>query len=333
MHPLTHEATRRLAELTAAGTRRTIEPPRGIDFASNDTLGLRFDPRVLEAAATALHEYGIGAGAARLLRGDTPLHGELEEAMCAATGHEDALHFPSGFHANVGVLQTLGAEGWTIHSDAHNHASIIDGCRAAKAETVVYPHGELPDPAADRALIVTESVFSMGGDRPPIPARAAATIVDEAHAIGLFAPAPTATVSVIPCGKALAGAGAIVAGPRPVIELLRSACRTFLFTTAAPPPVVAGVLAAWRIAQAEPERAARAVELARRIDPDAQSPIVMIPCDDAEHAMRRQRTLQQQGLDVRAVRPPTVATPALRLSLHADRTDDEVARLQEALAC
>jgi len=135
-----------------------------------------------------------------------------------------------------------------------------------------------------------------------------------------------------PSGKALGGAGAVVTGPAPVIELLRSRCRTFLFTTAPPPPITAAVLAAFRIAQAEPWRAQRALELARRIDPNAQSPIVMLPCRDNEHALERQRVMQERGLDVRAVRPPTVRQAALRLSLHADRTDEEVARLVEALA-
>jgi len=116
------------------------------------------------------------------------------------------------------------------------------------------------------------------------------------------------------------------------MDLLRSRCRTFLFTTAPPPATAAGVLSAFRIAQAEPWRAERALQLARRVDPAAQSPIVMIPCRDNEHALARQRAMQERGLDVRAVRPPSVRHAALRLSLHADRTDEEVDRLIEALA-
>ena len=341
MNRLQAEAAAALDALTQAGLRRTIEPAAGIDFCSNDTLGLRTDPRVLEAAAIVLREGGAGAGAARLLRGDHPAHRELEEEFRTFANAEDALLFSSGYLANLGVIETLGKQGWTILSDAHNHASIIAGCRAAKARVEVVPHNDLNAfaRATDTTLVVTESVFSMSGDRAPVQAlgalcrdRGASLIVDEAHAIGLFPPEGEATLRVFPCGKALGGAGAVVTGPRVLLELLRSQCRTFLFTTAPPPVVAAAVLAAFRIARAEPWRAERAIALAQRIDPAAQSPIVLVPCRSNDHALARQRALRERGLDVRAVRPPTVPEAALRLSLHADRTDEEVEILIEALA-
>jgi len=140
---LTADARAAVAALEGAGLRRRIEPPRGIDFSSNDTLGLRNDPRAIMAAVTALREFGSGAGAARLLRGDCPPHRELEQAMKDHACAEDALLFSSGYLANLGVLETLGAEGWTILSDADNHASLIAGCRAARARVQVIPHNEV----------------------------------------------------------------------------------------------------------------------------------------------------------------------------------------------
>ncbi len=339
---LEHEARRALERLAREGSRRVIRPDAGIDFASNDYLGLRRDPRVLAAAHAALEEHGLGAGAARLLRGDHAPHRALEGALAKLCGTEDALSFPSGFHANYGVLQALGASGWRIVSDQNNHASLIDGCRAARAECVVVPHNDLDAferaIESERTLVVCESVYSMSGDRSPVAdlgeicARKGATLlVDEAHAIGVVPLEAGAHVRIVPCGKALGGAGAVVCGPRAIVDLLRSSCRTFLFSTALPPAIAAGVLVALDIALNEPERARRALELARRVSMDAQSCIVPVPCRDNAAALRAQALLAEEGLDVRAVRPPTVPQAMLRLSLHADRTDAEVARLLAAL--
>ncbi len=339
---LLREAEDALARLEARRERRSIEPARGIDFASNDYLGLRTDPRVIAAARAALEEHGSGAGAARLLRGDHPVHRALERRFAAWQGAEDGLLFPSGFHANFGVLQALGVDGWTIISDVLNHASIIDGCRAARARVVVVPHLDVAAVAAavsdDRTLVVTESVFSMTGERAPLEElsdvcarRGAALIVDEAHAVGLLPPIGRATLRINPCGKALGGAGAVVTGPRAILDLLRSTCRAFLFTTALPPAVAAGVLRALEIAIAEPERARRALALARRVDPDARSCIVRLRCDGNEEALRASKRLRELGFDVRAVRPPTVPQACLRICVHATRSDDEVARLREVL--
>jgi 8-amino-7-oxononanoate synthase len=339
---LERRAHAELEALDAEGLRRKVAPPSGVDFASNDYLGLRKDERILKAARDALAKEGFGAGAARLLRGSHPSHCALEERFAKLQGMEDALLFPSGYQANIGILQALAPKGWRIVSDECNHASIVEGCRSARAETVVVPHNDLQafDAAiyGEETLVVTESVFSMTGDRAPLSElgeicarKGAALLVDEAHAVGVFPPLGRATLRVNPCGKALAGAGAVVTGPRVVIELLRSTCRSFLYTTAPPPSVSAGVLKALEIAEAEPERAQRALRLAKRIRPDAQSCIVPVPCRDNAHALRAQASLQEGGLDVRCVRPPTVPRAGLRVSVHADRTDEEVARLCDAL--
>ncbi|MHC4163732.1 MAG: aminotransferase class I/II-fold pyridoxal phosphate-dependent enzyme [Planctomycetota bacterium] len=342
MSRLERRAHEELEALDASGLRREVAPPRGIDFASNDYLGLRNDERILRAARDALSNEGFGAGSARLLRGSHPSHCALEERFAKLQGMEDALLFPSGYQANIGVLQALAPKGWRIVSDEHNHASIVEGCRSARAETVVVPHNDLrafeEAISGEETLVVTESVFSMTGDRAPLEElgeicarKGAALIVDEAHAVGVLPPEGRATLRVNPCGKALAGAGAVVTGPRPVIELLRSTCRSFLYTTAPPPSISAGVLKALEIAEAEPERAQRALQLAKRVLPDARSCIVPVPCRDNAHALQAQAFLQESGLDVRCVRPPTVPRAGLRVSVHADRTDEEIGRLRDAL--
>ncbi len=343
MRPLLErEAEEALERLDAQGLRRRIEPGQGVDFASNDYLGLAQDPRVVAAAVAALKEGGLGGRGARLLRGDHPLHRALERRMADLQRAEDGLLFPSGFHANLGLLQALGGEAWTIVSDAGNHASIIDGCRAARARVVVVPHNDLDafDRAVEgeRTIVVTEAVFSMSGDLAPVEEisaicarKGASLVVDEAHAVGLLPARGDALLRVNPCGKALGGAGAVVTGPRAVLDLLRSTCRTFLFTTAPPPAVAAGVLKALEIAEAEPWRAERALALARRLDPDAKSCIVPVPCAGNDEALLAQGRLREVGLDVRAVRPPTVPRAMLRVSVHADRTDEEIDLLRKAL--
>ncbi len=339
---LEREAEAALGRLEAASRRRRIRPPAGIDFASNDYLGLRRDPRVLDAARRALLEEGLGAGAARLLRGDHPSHRALEDRFRTLDDAEDALLFPSGFHANLGLLGALLDERWTVVSDRDNHASIVDGCRLAGARVVVVDHADaeaasraIPD---ERTVVFTEAVFSMSGDRAPLVAlteicerTGAALVVDRAHALGVVPPEGRPLLHVNPCGKALGGAGAVVTGPRAVVDLLRSRCRTFLFTTATAPAIAAGVLAALEIALAEPWRGERALALARRIDSSAVSPIVIRPCESDAAALAAEEALAGRGYDVRCVRPPSVRRGCLRISVHADRTEDEVDGLVGAL--
>jgi 8-amino-7-oxononanoate synthase len=339
---LEREARVTLARLEDGGLRRRISAPAGVDFASNDYLGLGRHPRVIAAARAVLEEQGVGAGGARLLRGDHPAHRLLEGEVARLQSAEDGLLFSSGFHANLGILQALATEGWTIVSDAHNHASIIEGCRAARGRLVIVPHNDVE--AVDRAiedartLVVTEAVFSMSGDLAPVEElsevcerKEAALVVDEAHALGLLPPRGRPVLRVNPCGKALAGAGAVVTGPRAVLDVLRSRCRTFLFTTAPPPAVAAGVLAALEVALSEPWRAERALALARLLEPAARSCIVPVPCASNEAALRVQSHLRELGLDVRAVRPPSVPRAMLRISVHADRSDGEVELLRRTL--
>ena len=216
------EVSASLAGLERAGLRRklrTIEGPQGprviLDGAevlllcSNNYLGLADHPRVRRAAADAAERYGAGAGASRLISGDMELHRRLEASLAAFKGTESALLFGSGYLANMGIVSALAGEGGMVFSDELNHASIIDGCRLARAETFVYRHRDLEhltwglEQAAGRpAMIVTDGVFSMDGDVAPLPALAelagrygARLMVDEAHGTGAIGPGGRGTVA------------------------------------------------------------------------------------------------------------------------------------------
>lgn len=353
------------AELAAwadAGLRRTLVPPQGLDFTSNDYLGLARDPRLVAAARRALEEWGVGAGAARLLRGDHPPHGSAERACAAWLGEESALLLPSGWQANAALLPAVAGPDDRIFSDALNHASLIDGARLAKARRSVFAHGDLAQLAAQlrragsarRRLIVVEDAYSMDGDLAPLAALLALCeehdahlIVDHAHAAGLYddrlPPAhPRVLARVVTGGKALGAAGAFVCGRRELIELLIQRGRAFVFTTAPPPAIAAALEAAIRIVRAEPERAERAHANAARLraalrtgglEPLGETPIVPLLLGDAARAMRAAELVRARGFDVRAVRPPTVPAGAsrLRLACHATHQAEQIAALAAAV--
>ncbi|GAA0734758.1 8-amino-7-oxononanoate synthase [Dactylosporangium roseum] len=268
----------------AAGLRRELRP-RGagaddpvIDLAGNDYLGLSRHPDVLAAASRALAGFGLGATGSRLVRGSTEAHRALEDGLASLLGAQAALVYSSGYLANLGAVRALVRGGTLIVSDAHNHASIVDGCRLAcagaaaraGAATVIAPHA---DPDAVRgilaahpgrpAVVVTESVFSVDGDLAPLAelyevtrAHGALLLVDDAHGLGVLGPrgaggvaaaglsgrpdvVVTATLS-----KSLGAAGGVVAGPRQLHRQLVDTGRTFIYDTALPPAVAAGALAA-----------------------------------------------------------------------------------------
>jgi 8-amino-7-oxononanoate synthase len=298
--PFLGELARRLAELADRGLARTLRPGAGVDFASNDYLGLAADPafrRDLLARLAALPPGApLTAPASRLLRGETEAHARLERRLAAWKGTEAALLFPSGYQANVGLLSALLGPRDRAISDAANHASLIDGLRLSGCARAIVPHldsaaieRELarPFPADQkpgRTFVVTESLFSMDGDAAPLDRYAdlaarhgAELVVDDAHATGLFGDArgsglaerhgierrALAVVSTL--GKALGVAGAFVAGPRVLVDYLVQRCRTFLFTTAPPPLLLHAAEVALDRLEAEPERRARALALAARL--------------------------------------------------------------------
>jgi len=355
-------AGRQAAELRGAGRWRTVVDLDGpgpattcdgrpvVSFAGNDYLGLARHPAVVAAAHEALDRWGAGAGSARLLAGARPVHRRLEAALADWKGTEAAVLFPTGYAANLGVLTALGDAGARIVSDERNHASIVDGCRLARAEVVVVPHLDTAAVAgalagAGRALVVTESVFSMDGDVAPVAeladlcARAGALLVlDEAHAVlgpAVEAPAGLALLRVGTLSKALGSLGGFAAGPAELCELLVNRARPFIFTTAPPPASAAAALAALAVARSAEGRSLGATLAANvaRLAPGHPSPIVPVVLGAEERALAAAAALAEQGLFVPAVRPPTVApgTSRLRVSLSALHTPDQLDALAVAL--
>ncbi len=378
-------AARRLADIEAAGLLRrppTVDlagPVRGrvagrdvVVFCSNDYLGLRLDDRVRAAAAHAADVHGAGAGSSRMIAGTLPIHDRLEQAFAAWLGAEAALVFPSGYQANVALLQGLGRRGDRLVCDALNHASLIDGARLARAHTRVIDHGDAdaaaealkPDPPGD-SFLVGEGLYSMDGDRGPVAAWADAAddagahlLVDEAHALGVLGPAGRGACAeagvgertlarVGTFGKALGAGGAAIATDRATRELLLNTGRTFIFTTGLVPAAAGAALEGIRIASSDEgeERRARLRALARRLRSalraggwtvvgDDDVPIVPIVVGDAAAAMALYRGLLEQGVYAMAIRPPTVPTGTcrLRVTLSAAHTDDDVDLLLGAMS-
>ena len=347
---------RELEAVRAAGQWREVrdlDGPPPVSFASNDYLGLIRHPAVVEAAAAGLERWGTGAGAARLVAGSRPVHTELEAELAAWKGTEAALLFPTGYAANLGVLDVVGQGDVTVFSDQRNHASIIDGGRLSRADVEVYRHGDMSQLAAmvdcacgrnRRLVVVTDTVFSMDGDVAPVAElaricarREALLVLDEAHAV--LGPDPDlAGVDHLRVGtlsKTLGALGGFVAGPRAFVDLLVNRARPFIFTTATPPADAAAALAALRVLRSAEGGAL--VERLRghvgRVAPGHPSPIVPVVLGSEERALSASAALLERGLLVPAIRPPTVApgTSRLRVSLSAAHTDEQVSDLMEAL--
>jgi 8-amino-7-oxononanoate synthase len=341
-----------------------------LNFSSNNYLGLAEHPALRAAAKEAIDRYGCGSGASRLITGNMTLHEALEARLAEFKGAEAALVFNSGFQANTGVLATLAGNGDVIFSDALNHASIIDGCRLSRAETIVYAHGDMNalETALKRAaharqkLIVTESIFSMDGDEAPLKdivelaeRHGAMVMVDEAHATGMFGArgagvvarldlARRVTVQMGTLGKALGGFGAYVAGSHALRDLLINRCRSFIFTTALPPAIMAMALTAIDLVEREPERRETLWrnshdlghglrDLGFELRPIA-SPILPLIIGDAGRCMRVSEELLKLGVFAQGIRPPTVApgTSRLRITMMATHTPDHIARALHAFS-
>jgi 8-amino-7-oxononanoate synthase len=321
-----------------------------VSFAGNDYLGLSGHPAVVAAAHAALDRWGAGAGASRLVTGSRPVHSDLEAALADWKGEEAALLFPTGYAANLGVLSTFGGEGARILSDERNHASIVDGCRLARAEVAVYRHADVEHVAAllsadsHPALVVTDTVFSMDGDVAPVDelaavcaSRGALLVVDEAHTV--LGPHPALDgvdhLRVGTLSKALGAAGGFVAGSRVMVQLLVNRARPAIFSTASPPAVAAAALAALGVLRSD-EGTALLERLRAHVDrvaPGQPSPIVPVVLGSEDRAVAASAALLERGLLVPAIRPPTVApgTSRLRVTLSAAHTDDQVTSLVAAL--
>lgn len=315
-----------------------------VDFSSNDYLGLSSHPRVIAAAKRALEEYGASSSASRLLSGDLELHHWLEEKTAAFKEKEAALVFNSGYQANVGIISALCGKDDCIFSDRLNHASIVDGILLSGAPFFRFRHNDPEHLEAllekerrkfRRALIVTETIFSMDGDEAPLREIARLKqkfdcylMADEAHATGLFGARGSgivereglaAEVDVImgTFGKALGGFGAYAAASRKIIAYFINACRAFIYSTALPPAVVAANLEAIDVVGDEPHRRAQVLSHASSLrgvlDVRGVSQIVPFVVGDAAKAVRLAEALRKKGHWVLPVRPPTVPQGASRL--------------------
>jgi 8-amino-7-oxononanoate synthase len=335
-------------QTTIAGDGRPV-----VSFASNDYLGLTAHPGVIAAAHDALDRWGTGAGSARLIVGSRPVHSELERELAEWKSSARAALFPTGFAANLGVLTTFGAAGVLICSDELNHASIIDGCRLAAADVAVYRHRDvdhlralLRERGARRALVVSDTVFSMDGDTADVGALVelcarehALLVLDEAHAVlgpSLETGTDADVLRVGTCSKTLGALGGFVAGPSHYVELVENSSRPYIFTTAPTPADTAAALAALRIVRSREGDAlvARLRAHVERLRPGHPSPILPFVCGDEQRAIEAAATMLAHGLVVPAIRPPTVApgTSRLRVALSAAHTDVQIDRLVAAIA-
>lgn len=357
-----------LTELRAAGLLREMRLPGGLDLVSNDYLGLADHPHLADAMRAALVDLPAGSGGSRLLRGQHEIFARSEDRLAAFSGTEAALLFGSGYAANIGLLQAIVSPEDVIVSDERNHASLIDGIRLTKAPVIVYPHQDLDalrmalqKPHKGRAIVITESVFSMDGDVTPLgeiadiaEGEGAALIVDEAHATGLYGARgagrveelglrPRVLATMHTGGKALGSGGAWVAGSRALCDVMVNRARSFIFSTAPLPVLAAALGAGLDVLAREPERRhevhrksalLREALRAHEVPAGGQSPIVPIIVGSNDAALALQSGLAGVGFDVRAIRPPSVAagTARLRVTVRYPVADSDLQRFADDLA-
>jgi 8-amino-7-oxononanoate synthase len=361
---------RRLHRDLRATDRRTAVDVRDngrelVSFACNDYLGLTHHPDVIAASIDATRRYGAGAGASRLVSGNHPLYAALEQRLAGLKGSEDAVVFGSGYLASIGVLSTLAAPPDLVLIDALAHSCLHAGAALSGAQVMRFAHNDTADLASRLAagrsdhrhcLIVTEGVFSMDGDRAPLPELAALArehdawlVTDDAHALGVIGGGrgsahahgePVAVeVQIGTLSKAVGAYGGYVCASRPVADWLRNRARSFVYSTGLPPGTVGAAIRSLQIIASEPARVARPLAHARRFTralalPDASSAIVPIELGTPEHALAASQRLRDAGFLVVAIRPPTVpaGTARLRLTFSAAHSEAQIDALVEAVA-
>jgi 8-amino-7-oxononanoate synthase len=362
----------KLAGLHRKSRLRALTPRQGIDFTSNDYLGLADAPR-LKAAITDAIERGVpvGAGGSRLLRGNHPEHEALETEAAVFFGAERAIYFGSGFAANVALFSALPLRDDLVLYDALIHASVHDGIAAGKAKAVAVPHNQVE--AFEREInrwrqaggkgrpwIAVESLYSMDGDRAPVAALADLAgrhggflVVDEAHATGVFGPGGRGlaaelegrgnVVALHTCGKALGLSGALISLPAVLADYLTNRARGFIYSTAPSPLMAAAVREALRIVADEPWRRIRLEELINLASEQLRSQLAVTPggsqilpvmIGDNARALKIATRMRDGGFDVRAIRPPTVpeGTARLRISITLNVEESQIADMVGLLA-
>ncbi|HEY9379936.1 MAG TPA: 8-amino-7-oxononanoate synthase [Burkholderiales bacterium] len=377
MHDL-HEQLSALEQRGLRRRRQIVEEAHGpevvvdgrelLAFCSNDYLGLAQHPALIAAVQQAALRYGVGSGASALISGHAALHEQLEERLAAFVGMPRALHFATGYMANLALLQTLARRGDAIFHDALNHASLIDGLRLSRAEAIEYPHCDVATLAASLAastarnkFVVTDAVFSMDGDIAPLPellklceAHDAWLIVDDAHGFGVLGRQGRGSLSHFDLnsprivymgtlGKAAGVAGAFVAASAEVIDWLIQRARTYIYTTATPPLLAAAVLASVDVIEHDEARRTHLQSLISQLREglrglpwtllSSQTAIQPLIVGESKSALELSAQLREAGIWVPAIRPPTVpmGTARLRISLSAAHTEAQVQRLVAAL--
>ncbi len=355
----------RLEQLSQQGMLRTLRvvdgqgPTVNIDgretllLCSNNYLGIAGHPALIEAMLAATRQYGTGSGASRLVSGSMPTHAALEERIACFKGTASALLFNSGYVANTGILQGLFGPDDVIFSDELNHASIIDGCRLARARTIVYPHGDVDGLAElmarekpqrkGRWLIVTDGVFSMDGDKAPLAELCelkeehdALLMVDDAHGTGVLGKEGRGTGEYFNCldridlhmgtlGKAFGCAGAYLAAEKVVINTLINNSRAFIFSTSLPPGVPAAAMAAFDLVDSQEGRILRDKLEANRRQlaglltaggmnlMGSSTQIIPVLSKEPDPTMKMTARLLEQGIFLQGIRPPTVSQGLCRL--------------------
>ena len=336
-----------------------------INFASNDYLGLANDPRLKQAAITAIQAWGTGSTGSRLLSGHRSLHSQLETAIADWKQTEAALVFSSGYLANLGTITALVGQRDLILGDQYNHSSLKNGAKLSGAAYREYPHNNLEQLAQylhqershyRRCLILSDSVFSMDGDLCPLPEIIALAeshdcmvLIDEAHATGVMGRTGSGcreyfhcqTAQIVQMGtlsKALGSLGGYVAGTAQLIDFLRNRAASWIYTTALSPADTAAAIAAIQVIQQEPERLqnlwsnvqyfqTHLASIAHKLLP-SHSPILCVELDSPEQALALAQQLQNQGIFAPAIRPPTGPTSRIRFTLMANHTQSQ---LQQAI--
>jgi 8-amino-7-oxononanoate synthase len=340
-----------------------------LNFASNDYLGLANHPDVRDSARESLDTFGFGSGASRLLGGGTLLHRNLEKKVARFKGTEAALVLNSGYSANTGIIPALAGEGDLLLSDERNHASIIDGCRLSRAETLVYRHRDAthleklisssPLSAGHRHVVVTDTVFSMDGDIAPLYKlceiclkHGALLYLDDAHGTGVLGAGKGALAHfdilpepwIIQMGtfsKALGSYGAFVTGSGEVIDWITNTSRSLIFSTALPSCVAAASSKAIELVESTPQllqklwdnrNLAFALLKGKGYDPgESETPIIALKMERIEDALHLSQRLYEAGIYVPAIRPPTVKEPRLRITITAAHAKEHIESLVETL--
>ncbi len=340
-----------------------------LSFCSNDYLGLANHPEVIRALQRGAEHYGVGSGAAHLVSGHSAAHHALEEELAAFVQRPRALLFSTGYMANLGVMAALLGRGDSVFEDRLNHASLIDAGLLSGARLLRYVHADaqalemrLEQSTAKQKLVASDGVFSMDGDLAPLPELAASSarhaawlMIDDAHGLGVLGRngggvlehfgLGMAEVPILmgTLGKAFGSFGAFVAGSADLIETLIQRARSYIYTTATPPALAEATRAALRLVQSEGWRRERLVELVARFRagaaqlglPLAQSatPIQPLIVGDATRAVQLSQALNERGILISAIRPPTVpeGTARLRITLSAGHSEAQVDRLLGAL--